>query len=128
MNAIGIAEKGIASEVSIPVGAVTLTGDLIVPAGARGIVLFAHGSGSSRRSPRNQFVARVIRNAGAATLLFDLLTLREEEQEKWTRHLRFNIELLAERLVAPPRGSDPGRIPETCASVISARALARRRP
>jgi putative phosphoribosyl transferase len=99
MKAIRAAEKGIAGEVSIPVGAVTLTGDLIVPADARGIVLFAHGSGSSRHSSRNQFVAQVIRNAGVGTLLFDLLTLREEEKEQWTRHLRFNIELLAERLV-----------------------------
>lgn len=99
MKALTTAEKGIASEVSIPVGAVTLTGDLIIPADACGMVLFAHGSGSSRHSTRNQFVARVIRNAGVATLLFDLLTLREEEEERWTRHLRFNIELLAERLV-----------------------------
>ena len=99
MKAIRAAEKGIACEATIPAGAVTLTGDLIVPADARGIVLFAHGSGSSRHSSRNQFVARVIRNAGVGTLLFDLLTLREEEEEKWTRHLRFNIELLAERLV-----------------------------
>ncbi len=99
MKAIRATEKGIASEVSIPVGAVTLTGDLIVPADACGIVLFAHGSGSSRHSPRNQFVARVIRNAGVGTLLFDLLTPREEEEERWTRHLRFNIELLADRLV-----------------------------
>ena len=99
MKAITTAEEGIASEVRIPVGAVTLTGDLIIPADARGIVLFAHGSGSSRHSPRNQFVARVIRNAGVGTLLFDLLTPSEEEEERWTRHLRFNIELLAERLV-----------------------------
>jgi putative phosphoribosyl transferase len=99
MSAILPAETGIASEVRIPIGRITLTGDLIVPAEASGIVLFAHGSGSSRHSPRNQFVARVIRNAGVATLLFDLLTLREEEAERWTRHLRFNIELLAKRLV-----------------------------
>lgn len=99
MKSIRTPENGIASEVRIPIGDVTLTGDLIVPATARGIVLFAHGSGSSRHSPRNQFVARVIRNAGVGTLLFDLLTLREEEEERWTRHLRFNIELLAERLV-----------------------------
>jgi putative phosphoribosyl transferase len=99
MSAIPAAEKGFASKVRITVGRVTLTGDLIAPSEANGIVLFAHGSGSSRHSPRNQFVARVIRNAGVATLLFDLLTLREEEEERWTRHLRFNIELLAERLV-----------------------------
>ena len=98
MKAIRTVEEGIAGEVRIPIGDVTLTGDLIVPAAARGLVLFAHGSGSSRHSPRNQFVARVIRNAGVGTLLFDLLTPKEEEEERWSRHLRFNIELLAERL------------------------------
>lgn len=93
-------KSAIASEVGIPVGSVTLTGDLIVPAGARGVILFAHGSDSSRHSPRNQFVARAIREFGFGTLLFDLLTLREEEEERWTRHLRFNVALLAQRLMA----------------------------
>ena len=99
MNATSIAENGFVSEVGIPVGDSGLIGDLIVPAGAHGLVVFAHGSGSSRQSPRNQFVAQVIRNAGVGTLLLDLRTLREEQDERWTRHLRFNVELLAERLV-----------------------------
>src|SRR5208283_5015891 len=65
-------------EVCIPCGAVTLEGALAIPRGANGIVVFAHGSGSSRHSPRNQFVARVIRESGNGTLLFDLLTAEEE--------------------------------------------------
>ena len=65
----------------IPVGEVALTGDLEIPEKARGLVLFAHGSGSSRRSPRNQAVAEVLRDAGLATLLFDLLTQEEEVQD-----------------------------------------------
>ena len=84
----------------IPAGAVTLEGDLGVPEGARGIVLFAHGSGSSRRSPRNRYVARVLRQGRLATLLFDLLTTEEEVMDMRTGHLRFNIGLLANRLVA----------------------------
>jgi putative phosphoribosyl transferase len=86
-------------EVEIQSGQVTLTGDLTIPAGAPGVVLFAHGSGSSRHSPRNQFVARTIRNAGLGTFLFDLLTREEEAVDTYTRHLRFDIGLLAERLV-----------------------------
>ena len=80
-------------------GAVTLDGDLTIPTGAVGIVLFAHGSGSSRHSPRNQFVARAIREAGIATLLFDLLTQEEEGEDDVTGRLRFDIGLLAGRLV-----------------------------
>jgi len=80
--------------------AVTLGGDLTIPANAVGIVLFAHGSGSSRHSPRNQFVARAIRERGVATLLFDLLTEEEEAQDDLTGRLRFDIGLLAGRLVA----------------------------
>ncbi len=83
----------------IPSGTVKLAGELIVPTGAKGIVLFAHGSGSSRHSPRNQQVARILRKAGLATLLFDLLTAEEEEQDMKTRHLRFDIERLAGRLL-----------------------------
>jgi dienelactone hydrolase len=86
--------------VTIPAGAVTLHGDLAVPEGSRGIVLFAHGSGSSRRSPRNRHVAGVLREAGLATLLMDLLTLEEESVDARTAHLRFDIALLADRLVA----------------------------
>jgi putative phosphoribosyl transferase len=85
--------------VRISVGSVTLEGDLGIPDGARGIVLFAHGSGSSRRSPRNRYVARVLRQGGFATLLFDLLTTEEEVIDMRTGHLRFNIELLANRLL-----------------------------
>jgi len=76
-----------------------LEGELIVPVGASGVVLFAHGSGSSRHSRRNQFVARTIRDAGVGTLLFDLLTQAEEAVDITTRHLRFDIGLLAERLI-----------------------------
>ena len=85
--------------VRIPAGRVALEGELILPANARGAVLFAHGSGSSRHSPRNQYVAKVIREAGIATLLFDLLTAEEEQLDAYTRHFRFDIGLLAERLV-----------------------------
>src|SRR5437879_1930230 len=88
-----------AREVQIQSGAAVLQGELNIPAGARGVVLFAHGSGSSRHSPRNQFVARTIRGAGVGTLLFDLLTSEEEAIDLRTRHLRFDIGLLAERLV-----------------------------
>jgi predicted alpha/beta-hydrolase family hydrolase len=77
-----------------------LGGELHWPAKQRGLVLFAHGSGSSRHSPRNQYVARVLREAGMGTLLFDLLTTQEEEAEVNTRHLRFNIPFLSKRLVA----------------------------
>lgn len=77
-----------------------LDGDLSLPAAAQGCVLFAHGSGSSRHSPRNQFVASELQKANMATLLFDLLTGEEEQLDLRTGHLRFNIELLAERLVA----------------------------
>ncbi|MDC4227286.1 MAG: dienelactone hydrolase family protein [Candidatus Manganitrophus sp.] len=78
---------------------ILLEGDLRIPAGARGIVLFAHGSGSSRFSPRNRFVADVLYRAGLATLLIDLLTAQEESIDRVTAALRFNIGLLAERLV-----------------------------
>jgi dienelactone hydrolase len=86
-------------EVHISAGSVVLGGQLLVPQDATGIVLFAHGSSSSRFSPRNQYVARVIREAGVGTLLFDLLTRDEEAVDTITRHLRFDISLLARRLV-----------------------------
>ena len=94
------------TEVTISSGAVRLNGELIIPPGANGVVLFAHGSGSSRHSPRNQFVARALREAGVGTVLFDLLTVEEEEQERRTRHLRFDISLLANRLVEATRWFD----------------------
>lgn len=96
------AQEGVgvrARAVRIPSGSVDLEGELSLPEGARGVVLFAHGSGSSRHSPRNQFVAQVIRQVGIGTLLFDLLTRNEEEADRYTGHLRFDIGLLARRLV-----------------------------
>jgi putative phosphoribosyl transferase len=88
-----------AGNVQIRSGAAMLNGELSIPGGATGVVLFAHGSGSGRHSPRNQFVARTIREAGVGTLLFDLLTSEEEAIDMRTRHLRFDIGLLAKRLV-----------------------------
>jgi putative phosphoribosyl transferase len=82
----------------LPAGEVELDGDLAVPAEARGIVLFAHGSGSSRHSPRNRQVAAVLQRAGYATLLMDLLTSEEEQIDQRTRQLRFDIPTLAARL------------------------------
>jgi pimeloyl-ACP methyl ester carboxylesterase len=79
---------------------VRLRGELGVPARAAGIVLFAHGSGSSRHSPRNQAVAGAIRDGGLGTLLFDLLSQEEETVDRMTGHLRFDVALLARRLVA----------------------------
>jgi dienelactone hydrolase len=78
---------------------VVLEANLMIPGGATGIVIFAHGSGSSRHSPRNRYVAGVLQQAGLATLLIDLLTPEEEEIDLRTRHLRFDIGLLASRLV-----------------------------
>jgi len=78
----------------------TLDGDLTVPDGARAVILFAHGSGSGRHSPRNRLVARALQDAGLATLLMDLLTRQEEAADAVTGRLRFDIPLLAARLVA----------------------------
>ena len=86
-------------EVQVSAGPVTLEGNLGIPEGAEGVVLFAHGSGSGRHSPRNRYVAEELRRAGLATLLIDLLTPEEEEIDLRTHHLRFDIGLLAERLV-----------------------------
>jgi dienelactone hydrolase len=83
----------------IPVGQATLDADLALPAGATGLVLFAHGSGSSRFSSRNRHVARRLNDAGLGTVLADLLTPDEEAVDDRTRQLRFDIELLAQRLV-----------------------------
>ncbi|MGC2626954.1 MAG: alpha/beta family hydrolase [Candidatus Udaeobacter sp.] len=87
------------NEVQIPAGHAVLSGNLTIPENAVALVLFAHGSGSSRHSPRNQFVARILNGASLATLLFDLLTPEEEALDINTREHRFNIGLLAERLV-----------------------------
>ena len=88
------------ASVQVQAGSVTLEGDLSVPEDARGIVVFAHGSGSSRLSPRNRRVAAMLRQAGLATLLFDLLTPTEEAVDSVTRELRFDIRLLADRVEA----------------------------
>lgn len=93
-------KRAVESPIRIPVGAVMLDGDLSLPAGAKEIVLFAHGSGSGRQSPRNRRVARLLSRANLATLLMDLLTVEEEEIDRQTGHLRFNVGLLAERVVA----------------------------
>jgi putative phosphoribosyl transferase len=85
--------------VQVPAGSVTLEGNLTLPEESRSIVLFAHGSGSSRHSPRNRYVARVLNEEKLATLLIDLLTLHEEVVDARTAQLRFDIDLLAERLV-----------------------------
>ncbi len=95
-----VVEAGAERTVFIPAGGVTLTGDLAIPKGATGIVLFVHGSGSSRFSPRNRFVAHALQGRGLATLLFDLLTAGEEAVDQRTAHLRFDIALLVGRLVA----------------------------
>ena len=86
-------------EVHIPADRAMLHGNLTLVDQAAALVLFVHGSGSSRHSPRNQFVARTLNNAGLATLLFDLLTPEEELVDSRTAELRFDIGLLAERLV-----------------------------
>jgi putative phosphoribosyl transferase len=86
--------------VRVVAGPVVLDGDLATPAAARGVVLFAHGSGSGRHSPRNRQVAAALGRAGFATLLLDLLTLEEETADRASGRLRFDVELLAGRLLA----------------------------
>jgi putative phosphoribosyl transferase len=87
------------TEIKIPVGNVLVEGTLTLPPSAKGVVLFAHGSGSSRFSPRNQYVAKEFNKAIIGTLLFDLLTQEEEEEDIVTAAYRFNINLLAVRLI-----------------------------
>jgi len=87
------------THVSVPVGPVNLAGDLNVPASAKGFVLFAHGSGSSRHSPRNRYVAEVLNRHSLGTLLVDLLTAEEEQEDEITAQMRFDIGLLTRRLV-----------------------------
>lgn len=91
--------EGSERTVQVAAGGVMLEGNLVVPPGAVGVVLFAHGSGSSRHSPRNRYVAEVLQRARLATLLVDLLTAEEEQADIRTAHLRFDIGLLAARLV-----------------------------
>jgi putative phosphoribosyl transferase len=115
--------------VQVPAGTVTLEGNLVLPDSARGVVLFAHGSGSGRHSPRNRFVARALQDAGLATLLIDLLTSEEEAEDVYTAHLRFDIGLLAERLVGTAewltRKPETAELPVGCfgASTGAAAAL-----
>src|SRR5436305_12485840 len=87
------------NEVRISAGSVAFEGNLSLPDHAIALVLFAHGSGSSRHSPRNHFAARALNNSELATLLFDLLTPEEEAIDALTAELRFNIKLLTERFV-----------------------------
>lgn len=85
---------------TIPAGSVQLEGELVLPESPRALVVFAHGSGSSRHSPRNRFVAMALQDGSLATLLMDLLTPAEEQIDSRTAELRFNIDLLSERLIA----------------------------
>lgn len=95
--------EGVEKEVSINTDNVLLNGTLALPKNSHGIILFAHGSGSSRHSPRNRYVAEVLQSHGMATLLFDLLTLEEESVDRFSARLRFDIALLAKRLVGATR-------------------------
>lgn len=97
------------AQIEIPIGKIKVEGDLVVPENAKGIVLFAHGSGSSRFSPRNQFVAQVMQKNQLGTLLIDLLTFDENKIDQITRELRFDVDLLSSRLVGITHwlGSDP---------------------
>jgi putative phosphoribosyl transferase len=92
--------------VIIDAAGVALEGDLAIPPAARGIVMFAHGSGSSRHSSRNRYVAEELRRGNLGTLLLDLLTPAEERVDEYTRHHRFDIGLLAERLIGAMRWLD----------------------
>lgn len=108
--------KGTTSEprtVRIDSGDAVLHGDFAAPAGSRGVILFAHGSGSSRHSPRNRFVAESLRDSGFGTLLLDLLTEQEEQYDLRTRALRFDVDLLARRLSSAIDwlNGQPARVP-----------------
>ena len=92
-------KKTLIKEIEITADKVVLKGNLSIPKNAKAIILFAHGSGSSRFSPRNQYVAQVLYKAGLATLLMDLLTKEEELIDEQTGEIRFNIEFLADRLI-----------------------------
>lgn len=98
-----VAHANIERDITIEAGKVALEGTLALPTGTSGLVLFAHGSGSSRHSPRNRYVAQVLEGEGIGTLLFDLLTRQEESVDQYTAELRFDIGLLAERLIAATR-------------------------
>jgi putative phosphoribosyl transferase len=98
MRADSAPNKSSKQSIIIPLGNISLGGDLCVPPAATGLIIFAHGSGSSRFSPRNRYVAEFLNREKQATLLFDLLTTQEEEVDIFTRRLRFDIELLAMRM------------------------------
>jgi pimeloyl-ACP methyl ester carboxylesterase len=114
---------------TLPLDDVTLAGDLSIPPAARGLVVFAHGSGSGRFSPRNRAVAEELVNSGLATLLMDLLTPEEEAEDRRTAQLRFDVQLLGERVIGTIDwlASDPdlGELPFGCfgASTGAAAAL-----
>jgi putative phosphoribosyl transferase len=95
----GIKATGEECQITLTAGKTILEGSLCLPRNSRGIIVFAHGSGSSRFSPRNNFVARELRKSGLSTLLFDLLTREEEEIDEVSGKLRFDIRLLADRLI-----------------------------
>jgi putative phosphoribosyl transferase len=99
----GLVGRDLAESVRIPTAGVIVDGDLVVPPAAAGVVLFAHGSGSSRHSPRNKMVASRFQVAGYTTLLMDLLTPEEEQIDSRTRTLRFDIPRLASRLTGAIR-------------------------
>lgn len=107
---------GRALEIAVPAAGVTLLGGLSIPDAPRGVVVFAHGSGSSRFSPRNRWVAHHLQAAGLATLLMDLLSADEEQEDALTRHLRFDVDLLAGRVVAAVDWL--GRLPDTRALAV----------
>lgn len=106
-------------DITIPIRGGVLHGFLAVPPDATGIVVFAHGSGSSRHSLRNRGVAEALNDAGFATLLFDLLTEREDAIDARTREFRFDIPMLGERLSSPRTGWRPALIRHPCRSAIS---------
>ena len=96
-------KKNVNDYVEIPINEISLEGNLVIPENVKGIVVFVHGSGSSRFSPRNRFVAEKLQANGLATLLMDLLTQEEEKIDIRTREFRFDIRLLSERLIEATR-------------------------
>ena len=111
--------------VDVVVGRNTIQGDLRIPQDSTAIVVFAHGSGSSRHSPRNKFVADILNQGGLATLLVDLLTPSEEAIDMQTAHLRFDIPFLADRLVGVTDWLATAQTRQNSVLVISAPAPAR---
>lgn len=111
-----ISQAGAERDVSIEIGDVALNGTVAVPLNAAGIVLFAHGSGSSHLSPRNRYVAHMLQSQGIAMLLFDLLTPEEESVDQYTSELRFNIDLLGGTADRCDTLGDESAWPETTAA------------